>query len=136
MATVSTGSYVTNQADSSGAPRHWSSGLVAVADTLEVDAGDGNFGGFSHPHIFIGIRLYDSNGDQIAAAGAGEFTITAKTWNTGVWESITDGSTIDATAPATSSVQATLEGIRVEPTTAVTGNDVTSYEVRVSGHAS
>lgn len=101
---------------------------VPVADTWILDAE------LVGPHVFVGIVLYDSNGAVVDAATGGTFTVTAKTWNTERWEALTVG-TLDATALATTSLRGTFSALRVVPSS-VAGNDVTTYEVRVSAHKS
>lgn len=102
------------------------SASAAVADIVELDLEP-----LAHAHVFIGVQLFDSAGDPLDAATAGTFVIKAKTWNTGRWEDITDGSTLSATGLVTASARGSLTGIQVTPT-GVAGNDVTTYQVRIS----
>lgn len=54
-----------------------------------------------YPHCFLGIKMFDGAGAQIAAGVAtGTFTITVETENSGVAES-PPTATIDANAPVT-----------------------------------
>lgn len=66
-------------------------------------------------HSFIGIQMFDANGDLIVAS-AGTVLIEVQTHNTLQYETISDGPTIDATAPTTSSVAVPLSALRVKPT--------------------
>jgi hypothetical protein len=53
------------------------------------------------PHQFIGVTFTDGNGTAVTP-GAGTYTVTAETLNNpGVFQAITNGTTVDATAALT-----------------------------------
>ena len=54
-----------------------------------------------NPHVFVGVTFTDSNGAAVTP-GAGTYTVTAETLNNpGVFQTLVNGSTIDATAALT-----------------------------------
>lgn len=126
MATVTTGDLVLRPTDAGTVPNNWKSTRVPIADTLEADLSE-----LSHPHVYIGVVMFDSGGAQVDAATAGTFTVSVKLWNTARWES-PETASLGATALATTSVRGPVTDVRVVPDS-VPGGEVSTYEVRVTG---
>ena len=102
-------------------------GLAFNADsTSEMPHGITNKG-----HCFIGIT-FEAAGVAVTPT-AGTVTITVETWhNPGVFQTITDGSAIDATAAlSTLSVAGNIKSIKVSPSS-VSGNSVDEIVLRVT----
>lgn len=81
-------------------------------------------------HCFLGVQMFDSAGDPIAAAGAGSFAVAVKTLNSEQFEAPPDP-TIDATDPKTINFAGNITSVRVTPSS-VAGNDVTTWRVVVT----
>jgi len=87
------------------------------------------------PHVFIALQFLDSGGAVITPTG-GTYTITVKTNGMAIFEAITDGTAIDATAAvSTLSFAGNAQALQYAPTS-VTGNDVTSVKITVSANKS
>jgi plastocyanin len=82
-------------------------------------------------HCFIGVT-FEASGSVVTPT-AGTYDITVETWNNpGVFQSITDGSSIDATAAVTTlSVAGNITAVKFEPTS-ISGNSVDEVVLRVS----
>ena len=80
-------------------------------------------------HTYIGVRMFDGAGALITAGATGEFTLMVKTANTQVWEAISDGETIDAAAPTTSSAAGPIVAVQVAVSGALAG--VTTWRVAI-----
>jgi len=115
--------------------RTWNSTGNAVGSTFTSTAGDlGSVDITALPHVFIGVVFTDNDG-VAATPGAGTFTVTVETLNNpGVFQSIENGTTIDATAALTTlSVAANITRVRV----ALTGiTTATLFNVNLSANAS
>jgi hypothetical protein len=79
------------------------------------------------PHMFIGVTFN-------ATPGAGTYTVTAETLNNpGVFQPITDGTTVDATAAATTlSCAGNITRVRVVSTGITTA---TTFNLKVTANA-
>lgn len=107
----------------------------AVGSTFTSVVGDlFNKGITELAHVFIGVTFTDDDG-VAATPGAGSYTVTVETINNpGVFQSITNGTTVSATAAATTlSVAANIIRIRVAPTDITTA---TKFNVRVTANRS
>lgn len=87
----------------------------------------------NRPHVFIGVTFTDSNGNP-TTPGAGTYTVTAETVNNpGTFQAITNGSSIDATATATTlSVASNILRVRVLSESITTA---TLLNIKVTGNA-
>ena len=87
------------------------------------------------PHVFIAVAFLDSGGAVITPT-AGTYDITAKLNGMEVFEAITNGTAIDATAAvATLSFAGNAQSLQYAPT-AIAGNDVTNVRITVSANKS
>lgn len=83
-------------------------------------------------HTFVGIQMLDEAGALIVAT-AGTVLVEMQTINTRKYEPISDGPTIDATAPTTSSSGAPITAVRLTPT-GIAG--ITTYKAVFSHYRS
>jgi len=67
-------------------------------------------------HNFLGVQMFDTNGDLMVDADAGSFAVTFKTYNTQQWEAPPDAS-IDSEAPTTLAWNGNVVAVKVVPTT-------------------
>lgn len=129
MATITTGDFVSRPTDAGTAPNNWQSDVAAVADTVEAVVER-----MSHPHVYIGVVLLDSGGNQVDTVSAGSFEVSVKLWSTGRWES-PETSTLQANGLVTTSVRGPIQAIRVVPSS-IPSEEAPSYVVRLTGFRS
>lgn len=112
----------------------WNLNGQAVNATITSTAGDLTLQGVTtRAHVFIGVTFTDNAGAAVTP-GAGTYTVTAETANNpGVFQPITNGTAVDATAALTTlSVAANLLRVRVVSASITTA---TKLNIKVTANA-